>query len=118
MLDLVHSIPGRIRLQRHSLRGNPRLFNAARSELEQVEGVTSVSANSATGSLVVSYDPRELSFSTMWRRLRQTGYMAPTPRMRAPRRAEANASFAELMAETVSRALIKKLIERSTGALI
>lgn len=54
MIHIVSSLPGRIRLRHPALRESLRL-ERLRAELAALEGVSSVRANAAAGSLVVGY---------------------------------------------------------------
>jgi copper chaperone CopZ len=59
--DLVHHLPGRLRLRSAVLKGNTFASEEARRHLAQIDGVTSVRANPATGSVLLEYDPNVLS---------------------------------------------------------
>lgn len=54
MTCIVSSLPGRIRLRDPALR-QPQRLETLRAELAALEGVSSVRANAAAGSLVVGY---------------------------------------------------------------
>lgn len=54
MIHIVSSLPGRIRLRDSSLR-QPQRLARLRAELAVLEGVSSVRANAAAGSLVIVY---------------------------------------------------------------
>jgi copper chaperone CopZ len=53
----VHQIPGRLRVKSPALRYHEHACRAAEAVLRTVPGVTTVSARSLTGSVVVTYDP-------------------------------------------------------------
>jgi Ca2+-transporting ATPase len=114
MLNVVHSVPGRVRLQTASARRNMRLLRAARAEFAQLDGVTSISPNPATGSIVLCYDQRQLSPQQFLNMLRKTGYVARpmgiTPRANTPAESQ--------IVEALSQQLLATIIERSAGALI
>jgi hypothetical protein len=55
-LDLVHQLPGRLRLRSVTLKRDARAIEERRRRLAEI-GVTSVEANPSTGSLLLNYDP-------------------------------------------------------------
>ena len=55
--DIAHHVPGRLRLRSAALKGKVRASEQARRHLAQIDGVTSASANPATGSVLLEYDP-------------------------------------------------------------
>ena len=56
-LDLVHQLPGRLRLRSVTLKRDARAIEERRRRLAEISGVTSVEANPSTGSLLLNYDP-------------------------------------------------------------
>jgi copper chaperone CopZ len=56
-LDLVHHLPGRLRLRSTALKRDARAIEHRRRQLAEISGVTSVEANPSTGSLLLEYDP-------------------------------------------------------------
>jgi hypothetical protein len=54
--DLVHHLPGRLRLRSAVLKGNTFASEEARRHLAQIDGVTSVRANPATGSVLTGIE--------------------------------------------------------------
>ncbi|MDN5869630.1 MAG: heavy-metal-associated domain-containing protein [Nitrococcus sp.] len=57
---LVHYAPGQVRLKVGAVRGDRALARRIESELQAVAGIHSVEANRLTGSLLVTFDDREL----------------------------------------------------------
>jgi hypothetical protein len=60
-IRVVHAIPGRVRLKIISLRDNPELAREIRARLAGLQGIRRVEANPLTGSLLVLYDPEEIT---------------------------------------------------------
>jgi hypothetical protein len=60
-IRIVHAIPGRVRLKIVYLRDNPELARELRERLVSVQGIRRVEANPLTGSLLVLYDPEEMT---------------------------------------------------------
>ena len=55
--ELVHHIPGRLRLRIPLARGNPGQLLRIKESLEAMEGVRRVDMNAKLGSAVIQYDP-------------------------------------------------------------
>ena len=62
-LEVVHAMPGRVRLKVARVKGNPALARQAQEKLAKVPGIRQVEAKAGTGSLLIHYDLEEL-FST------------------------------------------------------
>jgi Heavy metal associated domain 2 len=60
-IRVVHAIPGRVRLKIIYLRDNPELAREIRARLAGVQGIRRIEANPLTGSLLVLYDPEEIT---------------------------------------------------------
>jgi hypothetical protein len=73
--EIVHHVPGRLRLRSASLHRNAPASVAARRRLRHIDGVTAVTANSCTGSLLIEYDRTRLSLDDLRRLLGRHGYV-------------------------------------------
>lgn len=62
-LNVVHALPGRVRLKVAQVKGNPALARQAQKQLARVPGIRQVEATPGTGSLLIHYDEDQL-FST------------------------------------------------------
>src|SRR5919109_2264942 len=60
-IKVVHAIPGRVRVKIAQLRDNPEFAREIRERLSGVRGIRRIEANPLTGSLLVLYDPGELT---------------------------------------------------------
>ena len=56
-VSVVHHVPGRMRLRSTALKGDLFAIADLRSRFAEITGVTSVTANSCTGSLLLKYAP-------------------------------------------------------------
>jgi hypothetical protein len=74
-LQVVHAMPGRVRLR--GADGENQL-NTVAEKLRQQAGVCNVEANLESGSLIVTFDETALSYSQMFKLLRQSG-VSTTP---------------------------------------
>lgn len=61
MTTYLHAIDGRIRARLPEIRGNRRGAARLRADLRTLSGVTAVTANPLTGSVLVEYDSDALS---------------------------------------------------------
>jgi hypothetical protein len=60
-VTVKHAIPGRIRLRLHQMLHNEALAEKLTSLLAAVPGIASVEASIATGSLLITFSPRDLA---------------------------------------------------------
>ena len=67
MVDFAHHVPGRLRIQASRLKRNAADIAILRADLLNIDGVTSVSANEAIGSLTIIYDSRSLEPIAIWK---------------------------------------------------
>jgi len=57
LLELAHHHPGRLRLRANAFREEPEIVEAVTQALDAVSGVSRVTHNARTGSLLVEYEP-------------------------------------------------------------
>jgi copper chaperone CopZ len=117
---VVHQ-PGRLQLLNAEFRDKPSLLEAARGELGALPGVSSVSANSLTGSVLVEYDPVVFSPAALSEALRKRGFPcieieALTPAT-APRKT-LTAPFAKIAVRALFGALAERLLVALVAAVI
>jgi copper chaperone CopZ len=74
MVEYSHHVPGRLRVQMSRLKRNASEIAKLQAALSAVAGVTSISANVATGSITILYDRRSLAPSALWETLDHLGY--------------------------------------------
>ncbi|MCG6878867.1 MAG: heavy-metal-associated domain-containing protein [Deltaproteobacteria bacterium] len=56
----MHSVPGRLRIKIPAIKGHPEKARNIQALLSEIEGIESIRANTATGSIVVKYEPGRL----------------------------------------------------------
>lgn len=61
VLEVVHAIPGRIRLRVPSLKGRPRALDALSATLLRLDGIASAETNATLGTVLVRYDAAKLT---------------------------------------------------------
>ncbi len=59
-LEIVHALPGRVRIKVARLRGDPKLAEEARTKLAKVPGILNIETNVLTGSVLILFDPERL----------------------------------------------------------
>lgn len=59
-IQVVHALPGRVRLKLQQLKNNIAYAGPLQRRLLEVPGVTHLEANPKTGSLLIHYDPTVL----------------------------------------------------------
>jgi hypothetical protein len=112
--DLVHHLPGRLRLRSGVLKGNARASEEARRHLAQISGVTSASANPLTGSVLLEYDPNVISPRKVGDVLATHGYALGASEAET----EAEAGWADKLASAARDWVINALAERLALAMI
>ena len=61
VLEVVHALPGRLRLRIPSLTGRPRALSAFETSLSRLDGIASVTTNATLGTALVRYDAAKLT---------------------------------------------------------
>jgi hypothetical protein len=59
-VQVLHALPGRVRLKLHRLKHNTSYAAKIQRDLPQVLGITHLEAHPQTGSLLIEYDPNVL----------------------------------------------------------
>ncbi|ARN82988.1 HMA2 domain-containing protein [Methylocystis bryophila] len=117
----VHHVPERLRVRLSILARNEPAAKLLNSELLAVAGVTSVSINSSTGSLLVHYDRGCFEPEAFWMVLRRLGYAdppQPAP-FKAPKTSpSASPELANVVTEALVKAMLEQWLGRSAAALI
>ncbi|MBV8887406.1 MAG: hypothetical protein JO235_25890 [Chroococcidiopsidaceae cyanobacterium CP_BM_RX_35] len=78
-LQVVHAMPGRIRLRTTNTSCPNLLLDALTEQLQQQDGITEVCSNQETGSLLVKYDRNKLSLQQIFEGLKQFSALLPKP---------------------------------------
>lgn len=112
MIEIAHSIPGRLRLVVRDRRSAPALLAAARD----LNGVTATTLNSVTGSLVILYDGQAISAGDLYEALRRS-VAVPTPTPTPVIADAAQAAESKLVAMAVD-ACLRYVFERSAAMLL
>ncbi len=70
----LHIVPGRVRVKIPLIKGNDSRSREVERLLESIQGITSVSAYSLTGSVVVHYQDDEVKSGEILDVLKKNGY--------------------------------------------
>ncbi len=57
----MHNVPGRLRVKTSMIKGKQNMADQVLMVLRPVEGVTSVTASTVTGSILINYDEKTVS---------------------------------------------------------
>jgi Heavy metal associated domain 2 len=123
-MTYIHHVPGRLRLQTPRLKGNRRVAQAALDTAIGITGVLEARVSAVTGSLLITYDKRELTPEVLWQCLCKSGIVSgpspieeSVPVTRAwigPPNVASEKGFGGLVAEII----LERLLERSAVALV
>jgi Heavy metal associated domain 2 len=113
-LTVVHHVPGRLRLRSAALKGNSDLCEIVQRRLADCPGLTALTLNPHTGTLLVLYDPAVTAAGDMAQTLVARGFTLAL----SPAEARPIDDWADRLAGALGRLLIESLAERLTAAMI
>jgi len=118
----IHHLPGRLRVRSSLVRRNDQAARAAEAWLRLLPGVSSVEANTLTGSLMVRYDPAQTKGCAIVSELKQAGWIGSETQMPTPRPREMNiastSDIASQIAGKIAFYTLEKAAEISVRALV
>jgi hypothetical protein len=123
----IHHVPGRLRLQTSQLKGNRPVAEAACDDVIAMPGVLKARVSCVTGSLVIAYNPRELTPAVLWQFLCQRGLASgPLPISEGavtrteldPLASAVGTSLVELIVGIILKGLLERSAAKLVGALI
>jgi copper chaperone CopZ len=117
MIELVHSVPGRLRIKMSRIRNDARTATAIRSAVLSIPGVRTVTVKPMTGSVIVTYDSARLSLPALRGELQQRLGPMTEPMLPASG-AHRHLGWIDRVAQTALEALVGALVERSAIALV
>jgi hypothetical protein len=112
-VSVVHHVPGRMRLRSTALKGDLFAIADLRPRFAEITGVTSVTANSCTGSLLLKYAPAIVAPDELVEALTMRGLTRP-----AALEAEGTDRWADHLAGAVKRWAANALAEQLAFSLI
>jgi copper chaperone CopZ len=115
----IHHVPGRLRIRTPKLKRDDGRARDAEQLLQSIDGVSSVRANTMTGSITLMYERDTVNSETILRALEQHGYYDPETVRYADGQLH---DMATRTGNTLGKALfglvVEKAFERSAVALI
>lgn len=106
----LHVVPGRVRVKIPIIKGDERKAQDIESNLANLTGIQSVSANSLTGSVVVCYDSNLADSDHILQALKRQGYFDETKVMTNDQYIQ---NAASKVGQSIGRALFGLAIEKA-----
>ncbi len=109
--NYLHLIDGRLRVKLEQVKRSPDTADRVRTQLLQIDGVTEVSANPTTGSVLVHYESQRVAHGEILRSLGPFGFAgepsSPPERQQEGQREGLVSRVAEELAVAGCTALLK-----------
>lgn len=118
MSEYIHHISGRLRLKLEHIRKQPKRAQEVAAAICRIRGVTSVTTNITTGSLLIRYDTAAVEGDAILKSMKEVGLLPPARPPRLPHPLLPHQSPASPIADKVVDVVIGKLIERSAVVLL
>ena len=116
----VHALAGRIRVKSPALKRAPQRVAEVERQLQECDGITEVTTNLITGSILVQYDPQRLSQEHVLKLLQTIGCLAEQLQG-GHRTAEISVSAAEFsrgLIRTVAMSTMEFAVKRLVYAIL
>lgn len=116
----VHALAGRIRVKSPALKRAPQRAAEVERHLQECDGITEVTTNPVTGSILVQYDSQRLSQEHVLKLLQTIGCLAEQQQSRH-RTTEISASAAEFsrgLIRTVAVSTMEFAVQRLVYAIL
>jgi hypothetical protein len=123
-MTYIHHVPGRLRLQTPQLKGNRRAAESALDKAVAITGVLEARVSAVTGSLLITYDNRELTPAALWQSLCKSEIVSgPSPIDESVPVTRAwigspNAASEKGLGGLVAGIIVERLLERSAVVLV
>lgn len=106
-IEIVHRLPGRLRIRVAWLKGNAGAGQDAKRRLAEITGVKAITANASTGSLLVEYDAAMVSPGKIIGALGASGCSVP-----AGKSVESSRRWIDELARSIGHWLVQAAAER------
>lgn len=116
----LHALDGRLRIKSPVVKGAPEKAREVEQQLGSCLGITQVTANPITGSILVHYNPSGITQKELLDELRSLGYFQETPGFQ-PTKQDATAAqngFSRDIVKTVVISTLEFTVQRLVYALI
>ena len=116
----VHALEGRLRIKSGMVKGSPQKAIEVKQQLKTQPGVTEVSTNPTTGSVLVLYDSHQIQQDDILDALRALGCLPARGELRTNTREETFVSqeFGQGLLRTVMISTMEFAVQRLVYALI
>ena len=116
----LHALDGRLRVKVSTVKGSPQKAREVEHRLGMCEGITQITANPTTGSVLVLYDPQHLSQETILEQLRALGCFVADKKVRTVTQSNGldQRGFGRDLIETVVRSTMEFALQRLVFTLI
>jgi copper chaperone CopZ len=116
----VHTLAGRIRVKSPALKRAPQRAAEVERQLQQCDGITEVTTNPVTGSILVQYDPQRLSQEYVLKLLHTVGCLAEQQQSRHQTTEifAATAEFSRGLIRTVAVSTMEFAVQRLVYAIL
>jgi len=116
----LHALDGRLRIKVAAVKGSSQKAEAIERRLQACEGITKVTANPVTGSVLVLYDSQQLKQEEILDVLKRQGCLSESGRMRtvAENGGAAQSGFSQELVQTLVRSTMEFALQRLVYTLI
>jgi copper chaperone CopZ len=115
----LHDVPGRLRIKTPFIKGNENLAKHVKRFLEQINGITSITTNPLTGSIIMTYDEKKLTSKMLLDTLKTRGIFDSAKAVTNDQYIHSNASKAsQIVYKAVVGAFVEKAFEGSALSLL
>jgi cation transport ATPase len=115
----LHTVPGRLRLKMPALKGSPEMARKIQGAVSEIHGVEATAINTLTGSLLVNYDPAEVSSREILDTLGRRGHVDPSRTVTREEQLEQALSRAsQLMAKALLTLFVDRALSNSGLAFL
>lgn len=111
--NFFHAIDGRIRVHIPELKGSGAAAREVSAKLMECEGIVYASANPTTGSVLINYDARRMSYGDVFQNLWGLGYLRKGKLEQVNE--QANREAGSKLGETVTRFALEALFFSLSG---
>jgi copper chaperone CopZ len=116
----LHALDGRLRIKVAAVKGSSRKAQEIERQLQMYDGITQVTANPTTGSVLIHYDSQCVEQNSILEALRTLGYLPDSDKRQVTVRNAATdqEGFGQELVHTVVRSTMEFALQRLVYALI
>jgi copper chaperone CopZ len=119
-VEYLHAVDGRIRIKSPTVKGAPQKAAEVEQLLRECDGISHVTTNPVTGSVLVLYDSQRLSSEDMLALLQKVGFLTESRRARTPTEepVPALSEFGRGLLRTVAMSTMEFAVQRLVYAVL